>query len=206
MSRSSKLHPIPEGGAQDATSWAGKISEAELSTLYERYNRPVYAFFLKLGFTREESRDLMQDTFLEVSRSAAGFRGSSNVSTWIFGIAKHVWMQRLRDRSRLKRKAEELPLDEAARGGALDAHGAASGLEGEPLEGLLDDEKARLLREAVAELPDKMRHCVNLFFVRELKTPEIAAVMGIAESTVRSQLTQARQKLREKLREHFPDL
>lgn len=73
----------------------------------------------------------------------------------------------------------------------------------DPLEETLRDESRRLLREAVGELPPSMRRCVQLRIDRSLKYREIAAILMVSVDTVKTQLHQARQRLKGDLEKHF---
>src|SRR6185295_123541 len=64
-----------------------------------------------------------------------------------------------------------------------------------PLAGLLADEQVGRLRQALQDLPPQMRRCVLLRIDQNLKYREIAGVMQISIDTVKSQLSQARDRL-----------
>ncbi len=175
------------------------IDEQSFPGLYESHNRPLYNFFANRGFSREESRDLVQETFLEAFNSRSRFRGDSSPGTWLFAIATNVWRMTLRDQGRLKRDAQVVPLD----GHRVLADAAQ---ENRPLKKCLADERTRLLWDALDDLPEKMRLCVVLRLKEELKYREIAEILKISINTVRSQLYEAREKLRARLADDFTDL
>ena len=74
-----------------------------------------------------------------------------------------------------------------------------------PLDRLIAEERLQQLREALLDLPPQMRQCVLLRLDQELKYREIAEVMNIAVNTVKSQLAQAKDRLRTRLEESFTD-
>ena len=86
--------------------------------LFRRYYRPVVAFFVRRGFSIEESRDLAQETFLRVFKNMDSFRGESAVETWLFQIAGNLYKNTLRSLQTQKRDAQEVSLEssEAAAG------------------------------------------------------------------------------------------
>lgn len=91
-------------------------------------------------------------------------------------------------------------------GSTFPAAGSFSG--GEPVSGtpsLLDAviarEEAQTIRQAVAALPDRYRLPVLLFYMEDLKIPEIAAVLQIPQGTVKSRLHKARKRLAQDLKE-----
>ena len=183
------------------------VSERQLEQLYGDYNRLIFALFTNAGFSVDEARDLVQETFLAAHRSWAQFEGRSSHKTWLIGIAKRIGSGTYRDRSRLKRKAKLVPLDEAWTDdteGTPARHGDPS--SDRPQQRLLRDERNRLLWNALEELPTQMRRMVILRLAQSLKYKEIAETLQVSVGTVRSQLFEARGKLRERLAEHFSNV
>lgn len=171
--------------------------EREFERLFEQYARPVSYFFAHRGFSPEECRDLTQETFLGVYKGMDRFRREASVETWLFTIAANVWRNEVRNRTAGKREGLEVSFE-----GAADGSGAAPAAlhdVDDPLFGLLEEERAGLLREALEGLPAQMRRCLLLRIDQQLKYREIAQVMRISIETVKSQLFQARERLRQLL-------
>ncbi len=160
--------------------------------LFESYSRPVSYFFARRGFSRDECLDLTQETFLGVCRGIERFRSGTNVEKWLYTIAINVWRNEVRRRSTEKRDAREVGL-ESVLGTFREIE---AGQEADPLEAVLTEERHDLLHQAIRELPNQMRQCLILRIDQQLKYDEIAAVMRISINTVKSQLFQAREKLR----------
>lgn len=169
--------------------------------LFERYYRPVVHFFVRRGFSKEESRDLAQETFLRIHRGLSGFRGEASEVTWLFRIARNIEANTLRDRDALKRRAEqEISLD------AMDDPGEflTTMIEPSPEDRLLGEETRKKIRVAVQALPKQMRRCLVLR-LEDLKYREIAEVLGISLQAVRSHLWQARRRLAGLLGDYFEE-
>lgn len=173
--------------------------EREFESLFERYSQPVTSFFARRGFSPEECRDLTQETFLGVYKGMERFRRDSSVETWLFTIAANVWRNELRSRSAEKREGQEVPLESQRDEPALHLVTKGSAGEEDPLAGLIEKERLSRVREALEELPPQMRRCLILRIDRELKYREVAVVMRISIETVKSQLFQARERLRDML-------
>ncbi len=165
--------------------------------LFQRYYRPMVAFFQNKGFSTEESRDLAQETFLRVYRYRERFRGESSPVTWLFQIATNLYKNTLRSQAAQKRDAEEIPLD------STDTMDPES--EENALELMLSGERSRLLREALEELPPQMKKAVMLRVTSDMKYREIAEEMKVSIETVKAHLYQARQHLRDRLSDYFTD-
>ncbi len=182
-------------------------STEDFEHLFERYYRPVNYFFANRGFSNDECRDLTQETFLGVYKGIRRFRRDASVETWLFTIAGNIWRNALRSRSAEKRDAQEISLAGLIDEGGQIAGDQASGSEAlGPLNDALAEERVRCLREAMAELPAQMRRCILLRVDQDMKYREIAAVMQISVDTVKSQLFQARERLKEKLAKLFAEL
>ncbi|MCP4660368.1 MAG: RNA polymerase sigma factor [bacterium] len=178
--------------------------EERFRQLFDDYYRPVSYFFARRGFSPEECRDLAQETFINVFKGIATFRAETSHKDWVFRIAKHLWLNRMRDGATIKRRAYEVSYEDAFVDGQPMAVGELRNGSANPgpEERLLRDEQSALLRDALDQLPRQMRRCLMLRLQGE-KYREIAVVLGISLQTVRSHLSQARQRLREILGEDF---
>jgi len=180
--------------------------DEEFRRLFERYFRPLFYFFRNRGIPPEDCRDLTQETFMRVYKSMGRFRGEASVQTWLFQIATNLWRNQVRYDRAGKREAKEVSVESAMEKGQpipADLSLARGAHTRGPLAGLLADEKVELLRRALADLPPQMRRCVLLRIDQNLKYREIAGVMQISIDTVKSQLSQARQRLGEELGFYF---
>jgi RNA polymerase sigma-70 factor, ECF subfamily len=164
--------------------------------LFLHYYRSIVTFFVRRGFSLEESRDLAQETFLLVYRKWDSFRGESSAETWLFQIAANLYKQRLRFLATRKRDAQEVSLESSM---------VFTDSIADPLTSTLTSEEADILRKAIKDLPPQMREVVYLRIAGDLKYREIADVMHISIETVKAHLYQARMQLRGKLAGYFTD-
>ena len=201
-----------ERGAGDllVERWQQGIDRDEtFRQLYLLFFRKVYQFFARRGFAAEECMDLAQETFLRVNSHLASFRRDSRFEAWLFKIATNLYRNRIRALKTGKRRAQEVPFDDAAEAGLTTAPADAALIapaERGPLREVLSDERAKLLREAMDGLPAQMRRCVLLRVEGDFKYREIADLMQVSVDTVKSHLFQARQQLRGRLADYFADL
>lgn len=212
---SRSLYPVQDdrpSGSRLVEKWqAGKDpkeQEESFGQIFVAFYRPVYSFFLRRGFPSEECYDLAQETFLRVSKSLQTFRHESSFESWLFKIAANIYRNTLRGQSALKREAQEVSLDEITEhtGGEGEGVLAWSTAENGPLDGVLEQERQRILRQALDSLPAQMRRCVLLRVDRDLRYREIADLMRVSIDTVKAHLYQARQQLKGKLGDYFGDL
>lgn len=172
--------------------------DVRFEELFRQLYRPVLHFLARQGCSPEECNDLAQETFLRAHRSFETFRGDAKASTWLFGIALNVWRNKIRDRKAGKRAAKEVPLS------VVDHAPPDPG--GQALDATIRGERLRLLKSAVADLPPQMQRCVLLRVYQDRSFRDVAEIVGVSESTAKSQVSLARSRLRELLSEHYPDL
>lgn len=175
--------------------------EANSRRLFERYYPGVLQFFRNQGFQEQDALDLTQDAFLRVYRSIELFRRDAKFRTWLLTIVGNVWRNELRRLHTGKREARQVSLDETTEEGQRVLE-IPDGSVTEPLTRLQEEERMKDVQEAFESLPPQMRRCV-LLRVQGLKYREIADVLQISIETVKSQLHQAKQRLRELLGDRY---
>jgi len=67
-----------------------------IEELYRRYRDDVYRYLAALTHDPTLAEDLLSETFLCAVQKAGTFRGQSSEKTWLFGIARNLWLQSLR--------------------------------------------------------------------------------------------------------------
>jgi RNA polymerase sigma-70 factor (ECF subfamily) len=169
--------------------------------IFDAHFGPVFRFFLSRGISREEARDLTQETFLRVYQGLAGYRGEASLKVWIFKISHHVWLSFVRQQRAEKRQGLEVSLQ--AEGAEELPDTVLASRKGQE-DRLLEEERSRLLHAALAGLPSRMRQCVTLR-LSGYKYREISIIMQSSIDTVKSLLSQSRKRLQESLRDSFPD-
>lgn len=159
--------------------------EDAFDVLVERHRRRIYSLVRRLS-SPVEADDLAQEVFIAAYRTLPGFRGDSTFSTWLYRIAVHVCSHHLR-----KRRLDTTELDEE--------HEDVE-REHDPERSALSQELQERVREAIHDLPHKLRLVVVLRDLHGLSYEEIAEVVGCPIGTVRSRLHYATQRLAVALR------
>ena len=199
------INQVKEGQAQAAISAGNTGALMALSMLRLRklpgVNRPAIACLWPSrnpqGFNvmldcgadiRADAQDLVQQTFLEAHRSRSSFKGDSELSTWLYGIAKNLVRNYL---SRSPHRRFEFCSDALL----MEEQDAAPS----PMEVLEQGQQLQALTQAMAELSDPVRQLVWMVVVEELSYDEAAAALRIPKGTVRSRLSRARSALRARM-------
>ncbi|GAA0720621.1 RNA polymerase sigma factor [Clostridium malenominatum] len=68
----------------------------QIENLYILYKEDVYKYLISLTHNETLSEDLLSETFVNAIRSIGNFKGESSIKTWLFSIARHLWLQSLR--------------------------------------------------------------------------------------------------------------
>ena len=160
----------------------GEGDRKAFEELYHLYHRRMARFLMRLTRRYDTAEEVINDTFWVVWRKARTFRGDSQPSTWILGIAYRKARNALRCSARLAEKnlqAELLPLTSE-----------------EPTD---REELRDWLGRALAELPVEQRLALELCYELGHSCEEIAAIMGCPVNTVKTRLFHARAKLQKLL-------
>jgi RNA polymerase sigma-70 factor (ECF subfamily) len=152
--------------------------------IYRAFATPVYSICLRFTRIPAQAEDLVQETFIEIMRSIAKFRGEAALGSWIRRIAVTKSLMYLRSAWTARGQALANDWDEFTEGDA-----ATHGVSGRP-----DD--ALDLDAALANLPSVSHTVVWLHDVEGFTHKEIAQLMGKTESFSKSQLSRAYQRLR----------
>jgi RNA polymerase sigma-70 factor, ECF subfamily len=154
---------------------------------YAEFGARIYRYLRYHVASADEADELTAETFLRAVRAAASFDPArGNAKAWLFRIAQNV----LRDARRRERRRGWVSI-EAFRDLVSDAPS--------PEERLLHEEEVRRLLAAMDELSERDREVVSLRYASELEYSEIAGILGIRETAVRTRLWRALGRLREAL-------
>jgi RNA polymerase sigma-70 factor, ECF subfamily len=165
---------------------------AALGALFDRYEGAVRGFLARLSGTDDRDLDdLVQLTFEAVPRAARRFDGRSTVRTWLLGVANNVARHHVRSEIRRRRLSESVADD--LRGAAVDG-----------ADQVLTRERAARVREAIADLPAKLREVFVLVYLEGVPGRDVAELVGAREGTVWKRLHQARARLRHSLKGVMP--
>lgn len=163
--------------------------------LVTRYQARVFRLACRLT-SEADAPDVLQDTFLQVHRHLAGFRGASKFGTWLYRIATNACLMHRRAASRRPTESLEVFLPR------FDGLGGHAGTPDElrvvsRIEELIDQATlADKARDAIGRLPDLYRDAFVLRDLEGLTTTDVADALGIDPAAVRQRVHRARLILR----------
>jgi RNA polymerase sigma-70 factor (ECF subfamily) len=154
--------------------------------IVRRYELPLRRFCARMVASREEGEDLAQESFLRLHRYLHRLKPRAKFSTVLFGIARNLTLNHLRDEARRGRGKRD-PIDE---------HTLTAPLSRKPDRQAVTNELAGLIEDALGQLRPEHREILLLREVEGLDYDAIAQVLRCRKGTVRSRLSRAREQLR----------
>jgi RNA polymerase sigma factor (sigma-70 family) len=151
--------------------------------LYKLYARAMFNVSYRITGNDDDAEDAVQDTFVSAFRNLDAYRGDATFGAWLKRIVVNRSINLLR-----KRRHELIPDSE-------DWDVAEPEEEESYKEGLTVER----VKAAIEELPDGYRAVLSLYLLEGYDHQEIAEILGVTESTSKSQLNRAKRRLKEKL-------
>jgi RNA polymerase sigma-70 factor (ECF subfamily) len=160
-------------------------------TLFRKYQTYVYNISLGMLGNGEDAADVTQETFLRLHRNLNSFRGDSSFSTWLYRVAVNLCITELRRRNRSRfqflddlQHSDEATLTEEV-GPTPDEHMALQ-------------EDRRVVQQVLKTLPPDYRAIMVLRHFQQLAYEEIAEVLGLSLSQVKTRLFRARKMFKDR--------
>jgi len=160
--------------------------------LVARYQKLVAGVAWRYGVPQGEIEDVISEVFIKAYRNLHRYRPEHPFSTWLYRLAANHVVDHGR-RARKERGRTEMPeqlVDPAAGQG----------------EQALGRERARVLREALEEVPDHYRETLFLVYIEGMKIEEASRTSGLPPGTIKTRLMRGRQALRRILTRRYPEL
>ncbi|MCL2008886.1 MAG: sigma-70 family RNA polymerase sigma factor [Treponema sp.] len=151
--------------------------------LVKRHEKAVYGMGMSFFHNTEDASDFVQEVFLKTFRFLAGFKGQSRFSTWLYKIAYNSAINSIARKKEYQSLADKEDLQE----------------NNTPERKALKNYVREAIMEAVKDLPERFRICVDLFFFYDRSYKEIEGITQIPANTVKSHVFRAKKILRQKL-------
>jgi len=145
--------------------------------LYDLYSKAMYNLAYRILNNREDAEDILQESFVECFRSLDSFRFESTFGAWLKKITLNKCI------NQIKKKKIDLTLYET-------------------LPAIIDEEEEEVIYDtgkvfkSIEKLPDGYRIILTLYLLEGYDHAEISQILGITESTSKSQYSRAKDKLR----------
>jgi len=176
-----------EVGEEELVKRAKDGDETAFGFLVDRYKGAVHALaYRKLG-DYHEAEDVVQEVFIRAYQKLNTLREPGNFAGWLYVITANCCRMHLRGRYR--KTARTIPLDQVSE----------KQWNSISLRRHIDEERRRLVRDALAELPEGDRTVITLHYMGGMSCKEIARFMGTSVGAIKDRLYRARKKLKKEM-------
>jgi RNA polymerase sigma-70 factor (ECF subfamily) len=162
--------------------------------LLEKHRNSVIHFVYRMVQDRAISEELAQEVFLRVYKSRDSYEPTARFTTWLFRIATHLALNWIRD-GKKERNQQRLDDDNDGEMPAREVADRKPSVE----QKMVQNAKLQEIRDAIALLPEKQRAAVLMHKYEEMEYSQIAGVLQVSESAVKSLLFRAYESLRARL-------
>ena len=162
--------------------------EKAYADLVRRHQQSVVYFCYRMLSSFQDAEEIAQETFVRLYRQLHRLEPRAQVSTLLFGIARNLALNHIRDMRRLRR--------DAGQACAAELSARCTPTQTKPDETAQLHELEAIIERGIASLPDEFREVLLLREIQCMDYNEIAKVMRCANGTVKSRLARAREQLR----------
>jgi RNA polymerase sigma-70 factor (ECF subfamily) len=147
--------------------------------LYKLYSKAMFNVCMRITNDYAEAEDVLQEAFISAFKNLHSYKGEASFGSWLKKIVVNASVNAIR-----KRRSELVPLEDRIADGIADEE--------------YDDNtewQVEKVRKAIQRLPDGYRVVLSLYLLEGYDHAEIGEILGISESTSKSQYSRARKKL-----------
>jgi RNA polymerase sigma factor (sigma-70 family) len=163
--------------------------------LMKRYHHGIYVMIYQMIKNREETEDLVQETFMKAFNALGYYNDQFAFSTWLYKIAYNNCIDTIR-----KRKLKTMPLDRPIQHSDGESAQDIRDDSTSPEKNYLYAENRRVIQEAIDGLPEIYRGVIRLRHQEERSYEEISEILKLPIGTVKARIFRAREELKKKLR------
>lgn len=200
---SSQADPVDRENEIDIALMS-RIASGDIRAFEELVNRHQYALVGTVGkmlggnSAVVDAEDIAQQVFLRIWKSAKRYKPTAKFTTWMFTIMRNLVFNESRRRKRRPEVSVEEREESSHLQNAADEHL-------QPDNEALQSELQKAVDQAIAELPEKQRMAVILRRYENMPYEDIAEVLELSVSAVKSQLFRARTVLRDSLQSYLEE-
>jgi RNA polymerase sigma-70 factor (ECF subfamily) len=173
-------------------------NDSAFEYLVQKYRRPMLSFMYRMAHNSAVAEDLAQEVFLRVYRSRENYEANAKFTTWLYRIASNLAVNHARD-TRHQRPENTVSLDEPDQDTGLTMDLPDASLTAEDM--IVKRERLAAIRKRVQALPERQRVAVIMHKYQQMDYRQIAEILKLSESAIKSLLFRAYETLRGQLKE-----
>ena len=175
-----------------------KGNDAAYKKLMKKYHDAIYNFIYRMIHDKHQVEDLTQEAFIKAFQSLASFNEEYAFSTWLYKIATNNCIDYIR-----KRKLQTYSIDKPIEAKDSDYAFELPDDSYEADKEMISNQRAKMLNEAIAKLPEKYHKVIRLRHVDEKSYEEIAEQLKLPIGTVKAHIFRAREMLYKSLKDRI---
>ena len=154
----------------------------DMEEMYQQYAKPVYYFLLSLSHSPETAEELTAETFYQAIRSIHRYDGSCQLKTWLFQIAKNLWLKQC---SKAKRESDFFHQNTPCK------------CTSEPMDEIVDASEEKItFYKKVNRLDEPYRTVIYLRLASNLTFEEIGQILDQSANWARVTYYRAKERLK----------
>ena len=162
-------------------------NERAFHLLLQRWNDPIFNFCLRLTGDADDAADCTQKTFIKVYQKIGGLKNTSVFSSWIYRIALNQCRDELKRKERF-RLFRFTPVSHPSDNYDESLEPVDNDMDNNPEYTLQRSQLRVMIESALDRIPPEQREVVVMKELQQLTFPEIATILQLSESTVKSRL------------------
>ncbi|HEV7780483.1 MAG TPA: sigma-70 family RNA polymerase sigma factor [Chitinophagaceae bacterium] len=163
--------------------------EFAIRQVYDLHAKPLCFFAQRITGDQQQAEDAVSDSFIKLLKQREQFQNLSNVKRFFYLATKNTCLDEL------KQKNRHVLAHQQIRFLASNAEYADTAFN----EEMLRAEVVNAIRLEIDQLPDRTREVINLLFVEQLTTDQIADKLGVSVQTVRNQKSRGLEQVKSRL-------
>lgn len=157
--------------------------------MVKAYERPLYSVIRKMVLDHDETKDLLQETFIKVWEKLDAFKGEASLYTWVYRIAVNHCLKHLKRKKRFSIFGSE-------GSEAIERQVAQT-------DSVSGDELQQKLQRAIMKLPDKQKLIFNMKYFEEMSYDQMAEITETSSGALRASYHHAVKKIEDYLRQEI---
>ncbi len=171
-----------------------------IGEIFNEYKNKVYRLALSITRNQSDAEDVMQNTFLKITKNLKYFRSKSSLSTWIYKVTYNEALMYLRKRKSQFKISNALKFFRDTGNSGLFVNWAKL-----PDEQLLDEELKERVDDAIRQMPIQYRMALLLHNVEGMPLKEITKILGLKINSLKTRLHRAHLFIKSDITGYFKD-
>lgn len=166
-----------------------KTKEVAFRELIQKYQSPLYQHIRNIVLDHDDTKDVLQNTFIKIHQHIKNFKGESKLYSWIYRIATNEALTHLKQKSKRNQCSIEQVLETHIKDLETDIH----------FDG---DEIQKKLHTALLTLPERQQQVFRMKYFQEMKYEQISEIVGISVGALKASYHLAVKKIEDFMNTH----